>query len=307
VRTRGLWNQCVTEVPAGHPPQWGGWVSVRLVMLILATAGTFATSSSAAEGELAESLRRPIRAVRNVTFLKLESEEIKADVYRPDDDQQRPAVMLIHGGAWSSGDKWNMADHARELAQAGFVAVPINYRLAPTWRFPAQIDDCRAALLWMLDAADTYGIDRQRLAVYGYSAGGHLAALLGTNPPEMDGTIRAVVAGGAPCDFGFIPERGQAIAHVMGGTRAQVPDTYRQASPLTYASGKEPPFFFFHGTADIVVPMASSRALADQLAGLGVETDFHVVPEAGHMVTFIHPSARRAAIEFLDKHLKQDR
>ncbi|MFO1063964.1 MAG: alpha/beta hydrolase, partial [Pirellulales bacterium] len=84
------------------------------------------------------SLKRPIRADKDVVFAEVKGQKLRADVYRPDDDKLRPAVMMIHGGAWSSGDKWNLSDHARELAQAGYVAVSINYRLAPQWKFPAQ-------------------------------------------------------------------------------------------------------------------------------------------------------------------------
>ncbi len=108
---------------------------------------------------------------------------------------------MIHGGAWSAGDKWNMRDHARQLAQAGYVAISINYRLAPQFKYPAQIDDCRAGLRWVHQVADQYKIDTSRLAVYGYSAGGHLAALLATDPLEGLPRIKVAILGGAPCDF----------------------------------------------------------------------------------------------------------
>ncbi len=138
------------------------------------------------------SLRKPIRAVNDLVFSEVDGEKVRADIYRPDNDQRVPGVLLIHGGAWSAGDKWNMRDHARQLAQSGYVAVSINYRLAPQFKYPAQIDDCRAALRWVHQVADQYNIDTERLAVYGYSAGGHLAALLATDP--LDGLPRIKVA-----------------------------------------------------------------------------------------------------------------
>lgn len=252
------------------------------------------------------SLKRPIRADKDVVFAEVKGQKLRADVYRPDDDKLRPAVMMIHGGAWSSGDKWNLSDHARELAQAGYVAVSINYRLAPQWKFPAQIDDCRAALQWLVDSADKYRIDRNRIAVYGYSAGGHLAALLAVDPPLKTCKVTCAVAGGAPCDLSFIPEDSLAVAHVMGGTRSEVPIVYRDASPLTYVGIDDCPMFFFHGTSDVIVPLSSSKALADKLRETGVEVEYLEVNDLGHLVTFVHPTPRRAAIAFLDKYLKPE-
>jgi triacylglycerol lipase len=118
--------------------------------------------------------------------------------------------------------------------------------------------------------------------------------------------LRAAVVGGAPCDLTFIPEESRAIAHVLGGTRGQFPLLYRDASPLTYASSDDCPMFFFHGDRDLIVPPEASRVLCDRLAELGVETCYYSVEKQGHLVTFIHPEARRAAIDFLNKHLQQD-
>lgn len=272
-----------------------------LMLLWLCAGGTSALSAAEAE-----TLSRPIRAEKDVVYGQVEGRQLRADIYRPDDDQLRPGVLVIHGGAWSSGDKWNTSDHARELAQAGYVAVNINYRLAPACKYPAQIDDCRRALAWMTSVAEQYRIDTQRLAVYGYSAGGHLAALLATDRSPDLPPIQAAVVGGAPCDLSFIPEESPALAHVLGGTRAEMPQAYRAASPLSYASSDDCPMFFFHGESDWIVPPAASRVLCQRLHELGVETCYYSVENQGHIVTFIHPAARRAAIDFLNQHLQQD-
>lgn len=252
-------------------------------------------------------LRKPIRAVTDLVFAEVEGEKLLADIYRPDSDEKCPGVLMIHGGAWSAGDKWNMRDHARQLAQAGYVAVSMNYRLAPEHKYPAQLEDCRSALRWMQSVAGKYQIDLDRLAVYGYSAGGHLAALLATDPVKGLPRIKVAVLGGAPCDLTFIPEDSRAIAHVLGGTRAQVPLVYRDASPLTYCSGDDCPMFFYHGDNDLIVPPQASRIMCQRLKELGVETEFFTVEKQGHLITFIHPQARQAAIEFLNKHLRQER
>lgn len=253
------------------------------------------------------SLRRPIRAATDLVFSEVDGEKVRADIFRPNNDEVLPGVLLIHGGAWSAGDKWNMSDHARQLAQAGYVAVSINYRLAPQFKYPAQIDDCRAALRWLHSIAPEYKIDPQRVAVYGYSAGGHLAALLATDPLEDLPRVKVAILGGAPCDFNFLPEESKALSHVLGGTRKQYPQVYLKASPLTYCTSDDCPTFFFHGNADMIVPPTASQIMFERLKALGVDTQYYWVEKQGHLVSFIHPDARRAAIAFLDQHLKQER
>lgn len=250
----------------------------------------------------ASEIARPIRAERNLVFRQVGDTAVTADLYRPDDEAIYPLVIVIHGGAWSAGDKWQVSDHARELAQAGFVALAINYRLAPAHLLPDQIDDCRTALQWAAQQASRWRADASRACLWGYSAGGHLSALLATRPQPNDPPICAVVAGGAPCDFEFIPPASAALAHVFGGTRAELPAVYQQASPIAHVSGDTPPIFFFHGEVDALVPAASSRRMHDQLRAVGVQSAHHLVPGRGHLLTFIDSSSRRLAIDFLRSH-----
>ncbi len=263
-------------------------------------AFNFSGVRSLAEDATGE-INRPIRTERDLEFLRVEGEVVRADLYRPDDDAIYPLVIMIHGGAWSAGDKWNLIDHARELAQAGFVALSINYRLAPKHQLPEQLADCRAALVWAAANADLWKADANRLCLWGYSAGAHLSAWMATTPRPGEPKIRCVVAGGAPCDFEFIPVDSVALVHVMGGTRQELPEFYREASPLHHASSNAPPFFFFHGTTDLLVPPTSSRRLYDKLRQLQVEAEYFTVEERGHLMTFLDGPARRRAIDFLRK------
>jgi acetyl esterase/lipase len=253
-------------------------------------------------GEIA----RPIRVERDLEYRRVDGTAVLADLYRPDDDQIYPLVLMVHGGAWSTGDKWNLVDHARELAQAGFVALSINYRLAPKYQMPEQIADCRAALTWAAAQATLWKADSQRICLWGYSAGAHLSAWMATDRQPGEPPLRCVVAGGAPCDFDFIPSDSSALVHVMGGTRKKLPEYYAQASPLTHASADSPPFFFFHGSADLLVPPESSRKLYERLRSFGVETEYHTVENQGHLLTFLNSPARRQAIEYLRKHTKEE-
>jgi triacylglycerol lipase len=282
-----------------------------LVYFVLFQIGEFCDfSPSVAHADDPESARaaltRPYRSVRDAVYRRVGGEKLTVDIFRPVNDEVRPAVLMIHGGAWSSGDKWHMHDHARELAQEGFVAITINYRLAPQHKINEQIDDCRVALEWVGKSAEKYRIDPKRIALWGYSAGAHLACMLATQPDAKSPPVIAVVAGGAPCDFLNIPEDSQVLSLVMGGTRKELPDLYRNVSPLNFVNSQCPPTFFYHGSTDIIVPPATSRRMHEALQGNNVETEYFVIEGKGHLTTFLDGTARRSAIEFLNKHLSSE-
>lgn len=259
--------------------------------------------------------------VRDVPFANVGGEKLLADVFLPAGSGPFPGVLLIHGGGWALGDKSEMARIGRRLAERGYAAVSINYRLAPKHKFPAQIDDCRRALAWMRGQAATYKIDPSWLAVFGYSAGGHLAALLATTERDAarapdqaaDGDetapddrnelppLRAVVAGGAPCDFSQVPPEQIVLNYWLGATRAERPEVYQQASPASFASPDDPPAFFYHGEEDNLVPCELSAVLARRLAAIGVPAETYIVPGAGHIRAFFDRAAIEAAIRFLDR------
>ncbi|MCA9269038.1 MAG: alpha/beta hydrolase, partial [Planctomycetales bacterium] len=198
---------------------------------------------------------------RDVPYVDDDDVKHLADVYVPAGEGPFPAVLMIHGGAWTSGSKGHMLAHARAASSAGYTVVAINYRLAPRDIFPAQIDDCRAAVRWMRSNADKYKIDPERIAAYGYSAGGHLACLLGTSDASdkdaISCRVQCVVAGGAPCEFRRLPDDSPVFSFFLGGTPSEKPDAYRDASPTAFASADDPPVFFFHGGEDRVVPQSS--------------------------------------------------
>ncbi len=254
--------------------------------------------------EIADEIKRSYVVHRDVLYRTVGDEQLLADVYRPDDNRVRPSVLMIHGGGWTFGDKWNLRDHARQLAQAGFVAVSINYRLAPKNVFPAQLEDCRAALQWIAASQDRWRVRTDRLAVWGYSAGGQLAALLATDRDQCCPALKAAVCGGAPCEFSFLQHDDRILAHVMGGSRAEVPHVYRLASPIEFASPDDCPMFLFHGEHDLLVPQLSSFSLYEKLTEHGIGAEYLVVQGYGHMVTFLHPQPRLRAIQFLKQHLE---
>src|SRR5215211_7666243 len=157
-----------------------------------------------------------VDVLRNQVFVERDSGPLAADVYRPQGAGPFPGMLVVHGGAWRMGARADFAVIAHRLAERGYTAVAVDYRLAPTYKFPAQIYDCQAAVRWMRSHATELKIDPARIGGFGYSAGGHLVALLGTlNDKELrepglpanapSARLQAVVAGGAPCDFRILP------------------------------------------------------------------------------------------------------
>ncbi|HCN79082.1 MAG TPA: alpha/beta hydrolase [Verrucomicrobiales bacterium] len=241
----------------------------------------------------------------------------KADLYLPANPKagrKHPAVLIIHGGGWSGGDK----RAAREinigttLAQNGYVGMSINYALAdgthpgPTW--PKNLHDCKTAVLWLRANAARLGIDPERIGVIGGSAGGHLAAMVALTGPELDppgeGSTRVQCAVDLYGPVLWFEQRDIAM---FRKSRAEAPELYKQADPRTHIDKDDPPVLILHGTADKTVPVADSEALAAALKAGGVEHHLEIIPDAPH--TFhLQPSQRDLrplVLGFFDKHLKR--
>ncbi len=250
----------------------------------------------------------------------------RMDVYLPGDGgADRPAVMLIHGGSWKMGSKRIYEGQARRLAGAGFVTVAINYRLTPEGAYPHLMQDAICALAFFRAQADDWGLDPDRVALVGYSAGGHMASLLGVNIDEPDfapdcaaGSTyapAAVASGAGPQDLTDMA-RAAAVRDLVGGTVAEVPERYERASPLFHASPDAPPFLFVHGTDDLIVPVDHSRDMAAALRDAGVEARLLELSGGGHVLnpgadlgqvdiltSADSPEAWAALIQFLDDSL----
>lgn len=242
----------------------------------------------------------------NVNYGDQSEEMHRADIYRPKSDEKLPAIILIHGGAWMLGDKNHDAQHARTIASNGFVVMAINYRLAPKHRYPAQVDDCFMALEWLEKNKDQLNADTGRVGTWGYSAGGHLAAMMATKPKSGLPRVRACVAGGAPCDLTAIPDDNRLLKGFLGGTKAQLPDVYRDASPVTHVSNDDPPVFLFHGTSDWLVPPLSSEKMYDTLVRENVPCERFLVEKKSHIMTFLDRNALQESIVFLKRILVSD-
>jgi acetyl esterase/lipase len=252
--------------------------------------------------------------MQDQVYVERESGPLKADVYVPRGEGPFPAMIVVHGGAWASGTKSQLSSIAQGLAKLGYTAAAISYRLAPQDAFPAQIYDCQAAVRWLRANAAKYKVDPDRIGGYGYSAGGHLVAMLGamddddfrepgTPDDAPSARLQIVVAGGAPCDFRMLPADSGRLAYWLGGTPAQKPEAYEQASPSKYVTSDDPPMFFFHGADDDIVPIRSPQRMVDELKQAGVPVEFHEIAGAGHMGAVADGNALLHALAFVERNL----
>ena len=235
---------------------------------------------------------------------------LAADVYRPRGAGPFPAVLMLHGGAWKRGDPAQVEDTAERVAARGFVVVNATYRFVPEYVWPAQFRDVQQALRWMRSAAGAaHGIDGARIGTFGYSAGGHLAALLGATAddpqwgaPEL--AVKAVVAGGTPADLPVFCS-GRLVPAFIGKPCSVALQSYRDASPIHHISAGDPPVFIYHAGLDSLVPIENAEAYAAALEKGGITHEYFGIRGHGHISAhFFDGAAVDAALEFLDRYLR---
>ena len=227
--------------------------------------------------------------------------QLLADIYKPCSQKPTPAVLLIHGGGWNDKERRSdMVGIAKALAKRGYFVMNTTYRLTPNWKFPAQLEDIEAALRFMRSNAKELNIAPEKIATFGYSAGGHLAALAGLHPENR---IKAIVAGGAPSDLSFWPD-GRLTGLLLGGPLKGHEKIYRQASPVKHVNKQSPPVFIYHGTKDALVTTEHPKAFIAALEKNDVKHEVYWVGGRSHILTHLFPaSAIPEAISFLDKNL----
>ena len=271
------------------------------------------------------------KTARDVIYGKADAVELKMDIYFPPDTEGKtvPAVMFVHGGAWSVGDKSGMTfpQLLPLLLKRGYLVASINYRLAPKYKFPAQIEDAKCAVRFLRAHAGEFNLDPNRIGVEGESAGGHLVALLGLTDAGagFDGNggwsnessrVEAVADLFGPADltnFGIKSnENYRATAENVFGAKRDGDPALKRASPVTYVSKGAPPFLLLHGDRDNVVPLGQSLELDEKLKAAGDSSTLIVVTNYGHGGTPIGMKTSPPASElpkiiadFFDRTLKK--
>jgi acetyl esterase/lipase len=210
--------------------------------------------------------------------------ELRVDVFVPPAPVKNGAgVLLIHGGGWINGDRKQLHGYGILLGRAGYTCVACEYRLAPDAKWPAQIDDVRIAFEWMRAHAGELGIDRDRIAVEGNSAGGHLALFLAGTTPG----VAACAAIYPPADLQrrhAVAETQQRVSPVKLLMPSVDPAALAEASANTYISADFPPTMLIHGNADQVVPVAQSLRFYEQLVAAGAKAELHIFEGQPHSI-----------------------
>lgn len=233
------------------------------------------------------------------------------DIHRPEAEGLLPAVILVHGGSWARGSRRRMERVALKAVERGYVAVNIEYRLAPEHRYPAQLADVLEAVCWVRANAGGLGIDPDRIALWGYSAGGHLSLLAAARPElatadswcaEVAAEVQACVAGASPTDLRLLGDA-RLVQEFLGGSPEAISAVYVEASPLLAADSDYPPTFLYHGRDDWVVDVEHSRRMHEALEASGVTVELFETG-GGHMSTarFAEEPIDRA-FDFLDRSL----
>ena len=238
-----------------------------------------------------------LHAKSNLTYAKYGGRVLEMDIYRPKIARGAlPAVICIHGGGWAKGNRTSHGKIAQALANRGYVAATISYRLSGEAPFPAAIQDCKAAVRFLRANAKEFGIDSDKIGAIGLSAGGHLTALLATSHgvDELEGSggnpshssrIQAAVPMGAQTDF--LSERTREVSkerliwkQFMGGSQQERPKAYRLASPLEHLDKDDPPCLFITGETDDESTRAAK--FRKRMSDLGVSSEIEVIEGAPH-------------------------
>jgi len=264
---------------------------------------------------------RRVGLIKNVEYVPGGHERQKLDIYRPVErgESPPPLIIWVHGGAWQGGSKENCP--AWRFTKRGYIFASINYRLSQHAVFPAQIEDCKAAVRYLRANAGKYGFDPNHFGAWGASAGGHLVALLGTTGDvkefekgenlNVSSRVQAVCDYFGPTDFTLISRFPSTMDHnapdspeakLIGGPIQENKDKCKRANPITYVTKDDPPFLIVHGNKDPLVPHNQSEILLEALKKAKVEAKLHIVEGGGH--GFKDPAIEKMVEDFFDSRLK---
>ena len=258
-----------------------------------------------------------VRQLRDIPYVPGGSERQRLDLYLPAaGGPARPLIVWVHGGSWLAGDK--NACVAPWLLDRGYAIASIDYRLSGNAIYPAQIEDCKAAIRFLRAHAAEYGIKPDRIGAWGASAGGHLVALLGTTGDIRDfdiganldqsSKVQCVVDASGPTDFlncapsPALDNPNGPLSRLLGGTVKANPEKARRASPVYFVNKNAAPFFIMHGDKDDTVPVQQAHLLDAALKKAGAECALTIFPGSGHSGREFYE--QQTILPFLDRHLK---
>ncbi|MEY4483565.1 MAG: hypothetical protein RL693_1017 [Verrucomicrobiota bacterium] len=256
---------------------------------------------------------------KGIEFANPDNQHLQLDLAKPKDGKGlRPAILCIHGGGFRAGTREGYDKLCLKLAESGYVAVSVTYRLAPAYPFPAAVYDCKAAVRWLRANASKYGIDPERIGVTGGSAGGHLAQFLGVTAgvKEFEGegnldqssAVTCVVNQYGPSDltksYGKSVDAAEVLPLFFGGTLETKLREHVRGSPLYWVTPNAAPTLCLHGTDDKYVAYEQAKWLVEKLKASQVEAELITFEGAGHGFKGADADkAEKLLIEYFDKHL----
>lgn len=263
-----------------------------------------------------------VRQQEDVVYRTLGNRQLHMDIFYPEQEngQEYPGVLLIHGGGWRTGDKSLMVPMAQQLAAKGYVTAVAEYRLSLEAPYPAAVHDLKAAIRWLRAHADELPLDTGKIAVYGTSAGGQLAALIGTTNgmeklegegefSEHSSAVQAIVDIDGVLAFHHPEsEEGTMAGQWLGGSYEEVPETWTEASALTHAGKDTPPVLFVSSSFPRF--HAGKEDMINILDGHGIYSESHAIPDSPHSFWLMHPwfePTLAYTVNFLDKVFKGKR
>lgn len=228
------------------------------------------------------------------------------DLYRPKDaTTPRPAIIFIHGGGWVKGSRTDYAIYAQQFAEWGYVAATISYRFIDVAKFPGCVSDSKCAVRWLRANAERLGINPDQIAAAGGSGGAYLAMMLGYSSdvatfegsggnPGTSSAVQAVIDLYGPTDLTApVAQTHEGVVGLMGAPYAEIPDRYRDASPLHHLDASDPPTFIIQGTLDSIVPSEQSDLLAEKLQALKKDYWYDCYPGWPHTMDVALPVTAR--------------
>jgi acetyl esterase/lipase len=256
--------------------------------------------------------RRPavpegIEEIKNVEYKLVNGKSLGLDIYKSKGlSKPAPLLVFIHGGGWKSGDRSDYLVYLTHFAKLGYVTATVSYRFISDATYPACAEDITDAVEWLFHHSETYGYDPDRIALIGGSAGSHLAMLAAygwrKQHPAKDSLvtgnsvlmksvthkIKAVVDIYGPVDLTTEYARNHStVTGLMGKPYSEIPEGYKEASPITYVDKNSPPTLLLQGTADELIPMSQAELLRDKLTGLGVPCVYRPVPGWPHTMDVV--------------------
>jgi acetyl esterase/lipase len=268
------------------------------------TAVVFVAPAGAAQGG--------VTVKNDVTYRTVDGEQLGLDVYQPaKKGKNRPAVVVVHGGGWTQGDKALFAQHGNQLAERGFVAFSINSRLAPAHTYPAAVEDVEAAVEWVRKHAKEYGVDAKRIGTLGGSAGGHLVGMLATDGKGSLKTghrVTAAVSWSGPMDFVSLApaaatNAGRSFSSFLGCLPDECADTYAAASPVAHVDKTDAPMLIVNSTMELV-PQSQADAMKAALDKAGVANQEIILPGGDHSRAYSN-QVWDQTVAFFENYLKK--